>query len=165
MHAPNLHAVNMTSPVSPDTGAEVWRGTIMLCYPAILLVAFIFSAATCSVLSSKPKEEDQISTASEGKSSPVVSKNRAAGLLLRVHMGRWARGVFQAISLLIVLTFVVDAVTLVPRILHPTPTSQCGDDEIVSDSRLGSFEQADLAYPLLCRSMLLVAFSSISTSS
>lgn len=132
MHAPNLHAANMTSPVSPYTGAEVWRGRIMLCYPAILLVAFILSAATCSILSSKPKEEEQASTASEGKPSPVVLKNWATRLPLRVHMGKWARGVFQAVSLLVVLTFVVDAVTLVPRILDPAPDSQFGDDEIVS---------------------------------
>lgn len=121
----------MTSPVSPYTGAEVWRGRIMLCYPAILLVAFILSAATCSILSSKPKEEEQASTASEGKPSPVVLKNWATRLPLRVHMGKWARGVFQAVSLLVVLTFVVDAVTLVPRILDPAPDSQFGDDEIV----------------------------------
>jgi hypothetical protein len=134
MHALNLHAVNMTSAVSPDTGAQVWRGTIMLCYPAILLVAFILSAAACSILSSRPKEEIRPSKTSEGKlSSPVVPKTRANRLLLRIRMGKWARGVFQAISLLVVLTFVVDAVTLVPRLLNPTPTSQCGDDEIVSD--------------------------------
>lgn len=136
MHALHLHAANMTAPVVPGMSVAAWRGTIMLCYPAILLVAFMVSAATHSIMTAKSEEElyppQPPVTGPGGKPLPVTRSKRASQPAFQVHIGTWTRRVFEAIAVAVVLTFVADAITISNHVLEDQGGGWwCGEERVV----------------------------------
>lgn len=139
MDALHLHAVvNQTAPCSPAEtvllNAELW-------YPAVLLLAFISSAATYSILTSRSEEElvEPTATGPDGKPLPVTKRKREdiRRLVVEAHIGTAARRVFQYLSAAVVLTFLADFVTVIVHVFHPDKSGTasgwwCGEERIVS---------------------------------
>ncbi|KAH8909902.1 hypothetical protein BR93DRAFT_943802 [Coniochaeta sp. PMI_546] len=109
----------------------------MLCYPAVLLVTFIISAATYSIQSSKSEEEllEPSATGPGGKPLPATKRRKRGqhSPVFEVYIGVWARRVFQYITAAVVLTFVADCADVIAHALDDQdPTWWCGEERVCS---------------------------------
>lgn len=139
MHALFQHAVvNQTAPCSP---AEKVLFATELCYPAILLLAFISTAAVYSIMTSRSDEElvTPTTTGPGGKPLPVTKRKREdTSPVVDAQIGTAARRVFQYLTGIIVLTFLADFATVIAHALKeqkdgdPESGWWCGEERIVS---------------------------------
>ncbi|KAB5570203.1 hypothetical protein GE09DRAFT_957754 [Coniochaeta sp. 2T2.1] len=116
--------------------AEIWYLRLMLCYPAVLLVTFILSAAAYSIYSSKSEEElvQPVATGPGGKPLPVTKrkKKHAQTPAFEVHIGLWARRTFQYMTAALCLTFVANcAAVLAHGFDEQQPDWWCGEERVV----------------------------------
>lgn len=140
MDALHVDAVaNRTAPYSP---AEEVLFTAELWYSPVLLLAFITSAATYSILSSRSEEEliKPSVTGPDGKPLPVTKRKREDSRpVVEAHIGNVARRVFQYMSAAVVLTFLADFVAIVVHAFRENKPGigfswWCGEERIVSFS-------------------------------
>jgi hypothetical protein len=138
MHALYQHAVvNQTAPCSP---AERVLFATELCYPPILLLAFISTAAAHSILTSRSEEElvEPTTTGPGGKPLPVTKRRREhTAPVVDVNPGTVTRRVFQYLNGALVLTFVADFATVIVHALQEKMDGAagygwwCGEERIV----------------------------------
>jgi hypothetical protein len=147
MHGYEVHArtaenaMVRLSAVERSAAAEQWYQWMMLCYPAVLLVTLIVSAAAYSIYSSKSEEElvEPTATGPGGKPLPATKrrKNARNQPVYEVHVGRWPRRLFQYVTAAVVLTFVADAAA---AIVHAVDDRQeawsCGEERVVSTTAI-----------------------------
>jgi hypothetical protein len=143
MHGPEVQTlVDNAVPTTPQVGTGVgtmdrWFLNTMLCYPAVLLVAFILSAATYSIQSSRSEEEllEPTATGPGGKPLPMTKRRKRGHKhpVFEVYIGVWARRVFQYITVAVVLTFVADAATVVAHAVDDQSPGGwwCGEERVV----------------------------------
>ncbi len=171
VQAPADNTAPTVSAVEGSMAADRWLLTTMLCYPAVLLVTFIISAAAYSIQSSKSEEEllESTATGPGGKPLPATKrrKRRQHNLVFEVYIGVWARRVFQYITAAVVLTFVADCAAVIAHAMDDQePTWWCGEERVVSAHlqplNTGCMVELVLTYILRCT--LSGAFSSIFTS-
>ncbi|OIW33536.1 hypothetical protein CONLIGDRAFT_569741 [Coniochaeta ligniaria NRRL 30616] len=116
--------------------SDRWLLTTMLCYPAVLLVTFIISAATYSIRSSKSEEELMESTATGpgGKPLPATKRRKRTqhNPVFEIYIGVWAQRVFQYITAAVVLTFVADCAAVIAHAMDDqAPAWWCGEEKVV----------------------------------
>lgn len=150
MHGHEVQALaDNTAPTVSAVGrpmaADRWLLMTMLCYPAVLLVTFILSAATYSIQSSKSEEEllEPTATGPGGKPLPATKRRKRVrhNPVFDVYIGVWARRVFQYITAAVVLTFVADCAVLIAHAVdEQEPAWWCGEERVVS-THSQTFEQ------------------------
>lgn len=132
----------------PSLAEIVFRNS-QLCYPVVLLFAFIISAGVHSVVTSKTEEEVVAPTVKGpgGKPLPFTKRKRehydAQGAF--VHSGSVARTVFQYLSAGLVLSFVANGAAIALRALSARGVKGevgdwwCDEQRIVSLSHFQVF--------------------------
>lgn len=131
------NAAPRLSAVERSMAAERWFLSTMLCYPAVLLVTFIVSAATYSIHSSKSEEEllEPTATGPGGKPLPATKRRKRGDRdpVYEVYIGRWTRRLFQYITAAVVLTFVADCAAVIAHALDDQEAAwSCGEERVVS---------------------------------
>ena len=145
MHGNEVQAWADNEAPGRSMAAERWYLLTMLCYPAVLLVMFIVSAATYSIQSSKSEEEllEPTATGPGGKPLPATKRRKRGESqhIYEVYIGTWARRVFQYITATVVLTFLADCGAIIAHALDDRePAWWCGEERVVSYARIPVFD-------------------------
>lgn len=176
MHGSEVHVpANHTAPGAGLVvlrPVEQWYLSMMLCYPAILLVTFIVSAASHSIITSKGEEVlvETKATGPGGKPLPVTKKLKKSHRnhpLFEVYIGIWSRRMFQGLTGLLVFTFVSEAASVIVHAWDSEEGWWCGEERIVRSPIILSMSYCLIttSADTVRRSILWAGFSSTSTFS